>query len=67
MDTPDARDTAVRQLGNVKEEVPEQDAPDKGRIARWLGKPKSALSSLFLAGTVLEKAKEVFESFSFSL
>lgn len=59
----DKKDEAIRNLSNVKEEISEQNEPDKSRIVGWLGKGREALQGLKLGNDVIEQAKELFGSF----
>ncbi len=56
---------AILNLEKVKDELTEEDSPDKGRIAKWLGKAKNCLGGLKLAKETLDFAKDVYENFNF--
>lgn len=54
---------AVRVFENIKEEITEEDEPDKGVISKWLDKGKSLLNLADKGTKVVEKAKDVYDSF----
>jgi hypothetical protein len=58
------KDEIVLNLEKVKDELTEEASPDKGRIARWLGKAKSCLGGLKLAKKTLVFVKEVYDNFN---
>jgi len=62
-DKPQKKDDAIRNFGNVSEELKEEANPDPSRIKKWLNKAKSCLGVLKLGKEVVDKAKELFESF----
>ena len=55
---------AVHNLTNIKEEVNENEVPDRSRIARWLNKSKEIISVGTAGAELLEKADKVFKLFS---
>ena len=60
---PDEKEEATRNLTNVKEEVTENETPDKGRIARWLGRAQQ-ITKLGTAGAeLIEKGEELYRQF----
>lgn len=60
---PEHKEEATRNLTNVKEEVTESDAPDKGRIARWLSRAQQ-ITRLGTAGAeLIEKGEELYRRF----
>jgi len=54
---------ANRQLASVKDELEDEDKPDKSSIAKWLGKAKSLLETAKEGSELLSKAKKVFALF----
>ncbi len=57
---------AQRHLESVKDELEDEKEPDKGIVAKLLGKTKELLGIAKASGEVVTKAKEVFESFGIS-
>ncbi|NTW53275.1 MAG: hypothetical protein HGB15_00585 [Chlorobaculum sp.] len=53
----------TRQFENIKEEIKEEENPDKGMISKWLNKAKILLTFSEKGTEIFKKAKEVYESF----
>ncbi|KJV05175.1 hypothetical protein [Methylocucumis oryzae] len=54
---------ATRQFENIKEEISDEENPDKSLILKWLEKAKKLLSFAEVGSDVFNKAKSVYESF----
>lgn len=53
----------TRQFENIKEEMKEEENPDKDMISKWLNKAKTLLKFAEKGSEIFNKAKEVYESF----
>ena len=57
------RDEAVRNLGNVKEELEQSGAPDPSRVQKWLTRAKEAIQFGSLGRETVQAARELFKLF----
>lgn len=55
--------TIIRNLENVKDEITEEEKPDKKRIEKWLKKAKTYFDAAKFGKDVIEFGYVVFESF----
>lgn len=65
--TVEAKDTTVRHLENVKEELSEEETPDEESISKWLGKATGLLKAAEKGSELFNKAQEVFGNFGIEL
>jgi|GEM_PF-890191 hypothetical protein len=66
---PDAENTTsvVRDFERVKDELEEQEQPDRSRIRTWLERAKSGIQALALGKETLELVNQVLKSFGVSI
>lgn len=53
----------IRPLERARQELEEEEAPDKSRIARWLARAKETLKLGSFAKEAIDAAKDLFEQF----
>ena len=58
---------SVKALGKLREELTDEPKPDTDRIKRWLGTVKNTLLNVKLGQEVVEKGKELLESFGWTI
>ncbi len=61
----DDKQTVITNLDKIKEEIYEEESPNRSRIGKWLTNVKSILEHAVLAHHTVEAAKWIYESFSF--
>jgi len=59
--------TIIKNLENVKDEITEEQQPDKKRIEKWLKKAKTYFDAAKFGKDVIEFGHGVFESFDLTL
>ena len=67
LSTEETRDTTVRHLENVKEELTEEKTPDEESISKWLGKATGLLTAAEKGSELFNKAQEVLGKFGIEL
>lgn len=65
-DNIDEKEQAIVNLEKVKDELTNEDQPDKSRIEKWLGRVKTGVEIIKAGKPVVEAAIEVFKSFGWS-
>jgi len=61
----DKRQEAMANFDKIKEELSEEENPDKSKIFKWLNKTKKALENLILSHDTVEAINWVYHSFNF--
>ena len=65
-DLSDEKDKALNKLEKVKDELTDENNPDKAVIKKWLVKSKEYLSNIKKSKDLFEQVKELYESFNLS-